>query len=247
MPVAKVESDVVAIAKAVVEKDVKPKAKAAAKPKNPHRGKAALHGPVSLPVETKPHQEAAPIPDAAPAEAQPLAVSSGPVLEMATKGEQGQDLAPKKRFFYFEGNTNPKARLSQLGLRKALLVMGEPSAEVLLHKTDLVAIPPAFIEAALPKTMVEVIQEAQRLNLTVPDSGPKLRRKRAEQKDMEELTQILINLEFNKSPKELAERMKHLMGYLDAAVAQAEAWERDNQRDKDGKIRQRWEKGKPRT
>jgi hypothetical protein len=36
------------------------------------------------------------------------------------------------------------------------------------------------------------------------------------------------------------------MGYLDQAIAQAEAWERDNQRDKEGKIRQRWEKGKPR-
>ena len=246
---AKVAPAVGAKAKAVKEKATKPKPKktAAEKLKNPRKGKAAPNAPVSPDVATIPREvDQAPATNTLPAEVQPLAVPTGPVLEMATKDEQGQDLAPKKRYFYFKGNTNAKARLSQIGLRKALLVMGEPSAEVLLHKTDLVAIPPAFIDAAKPRTMVEVIQKARELAMALPDSGPKLRRKAIEQKDMEELAQILINLEPNKTPAELAAKMKHLMGFLDAAVAQAEAWERDNQRDKDGKIRQRWEKGKPR-
>lgn len=167
-------------------------------------------------------------------------------LELITKDGDGKELPPGKRYFCFSETPDPAARMKPLGFRKALTFLDQPNAEWMLGRADLSAIPQAFIDASKPWTMVEVINEARRLWPEGSKPVAKERRKPVEQREMEELAQILINLEPSITPKELAARLQHLMGYLDTAVAQAEEWEKANGRDKNGKIRQRWEKGKSR-
>lgn len=174
-------------------------------------------------------------------------VPGQPPLLLVGKDKDGRTLAPKKRFFQFEGNTNPKAQLSQRALRLATTVLDQPNAEWFLVQSEISKIPRAFIESAKPRPMVEVIKEAQRLSLEDPASSSKPRRKSTDQREVEELAQILINLEPAKTPRELAERLQYLMRNLEKAIEQAEAWERANERDESGKIRQRWPKNKPHT
>ena len=176
-----------------------------------------------------------------------MRTSDKPALLFVSKDKDGRALAPKKRFFQFEGNTNSKAQLSQRALRLAITVLDQPNAEWFLAQSEISKIPRAFIESATPWTMVEVIKEAHRLSKEDPVPSSKARRKSADQRDMEELAQILINLEPNKTPRELAERLQYLMRNLEQAIEQAEAWERANERDESGKIRQRWPKNKPRS
>ncbi|GLH65722.1 hypothetical protein [Geothrix edaphica] len=168
-------------------------------------------------------------------------------LLLVNKDKDGRALASKKRFFQFEGNTNPKAQLSQRALRLAMTVLDQPNAEWFLAQSEISKIPRAFIESAKPWALVAVIKEAQRLSSEDPEFSSKPRRKSTDQREVEELAQILINLEPGKSPRELAERLQHLMRNLEKAIQQAEAWERVNERDESGKIRQRWPKNKPRS
>jgi hypothetical protein len=172
--------------------------------------------------------------------------SAKPTLELITKDEDGKELPSGKRYFRFSETPDPAARMKPLGFRKALTFLDQPNAEWMLGRADVSAIPQAFIDASKPWTMIEVINEAMRLWPEGAKPAAKERRKPVEQRDMEELAQILINLEPSKTPKELAAQLQHLMGYLDPAVAQAEKWEKTNGRDGRGKIRQRWEKGKSR-
>ncbi|WP_243286903.1 DUF4129 domain-containing protein [Geothrix terrae] len=173
--------------------------------------------------------------------------SGRPPLLLVVNDKDGRALASKKRFFQFEGNTNPKAQLSQRALRLAMTVLDQPNAEWFLAQSEISKIPRAFIESAKPWAMVAVVKEAQRLSSEDPASSSKPRRKSIDQREVEELAQVLINLEPGKTPRELAERLQHLMRNLEKAIEQAEAWERANERDESGKIRQRWPKNKPRS
>lgn len=164
-----------------------------------------------------------------------------PQLLYFHKDAQGKDLPQHRRYFLFDGQSNPKARLSLNSFVNAKKALGQPNAEWVI--TTLLNIPQAFIEAARPRTIVEVIKEAEKQFEVVPTIPLKLRRKTTEQRDIEMLAQILINLEPSKPPKQLGVRLKELMERdLEKAVGKAEEWEEANGRDKKGYIRQRKEK-----